>query len=357
MSRDFFLAPPIAQVDFALEPLINMIDAMGLIASADALSGFSEWVQETHHNMPAERRHHHYMLHRAFYPVLHLNTEAEDVETYIDQLAQWEATALRDMLVEDLSKDLELDAQTLLTDRSAYLRQVEKQFERKMAEKGLEFERDLYADAHMLLSDPSSLKQFVVEHFRYMWETYLSPNWQAVKPLLEESLEAYRKMDYSGMTAIQAAQAITGRDLSGIWTALDRAERVTFVPSAHIGPYIGIVPNDEQIYVVFRARVPAGIKEQSGALTRSELLVHLNALADNTRLTILEMLTRHEELCAQDIINELNLSQSSASRHLRQLTATGYLVERRRDVAKCYSLNPERLNDTISALKRLIDQT
>jgi hypothetical protein len=50
----------------------------------------------------------------------------------------------------------------------------------------------------------------------------------------------------------------------------------------------------------------------------------------------------------------LELSQSAASRHLRQLTATGYLVERRSQVAKCYSLNPARVDDTLRALKRFL---
>ena len=84
------------------------------------------------------------------------------------------------------------------------------------------------------------------------------------------------------------------------------------------------------------------------------MLVRLNALADDTRLSILEMLVAEEELCAQDFINRLDLSQSSASRHLRQLTASGFLNERRRDVAKCYSLNSERIEDTMKALKRLL---
>jgi ArsR family transcriptional regulator, arsenate/arsenite/antimonite-responsive transcriptional repressor len=92
----------------------------------------------------------------------------------------------------------------------------------------------------------------------------------------------------------------------------------------------------------------------SPALSRSELLVRLSALADDTRLQILELLTQHDELCAQDVIEMLDLSQSAASRHLRQLTATGYLLERRREVAKCYSLNPQRVDDTLRALKRFL---
>ncbi|MBC8099775.1 MAG: helix-turn-helix transcriptional regulator, partial [Armatimonadetes bacterium] len=47
---------------------------------------------------------------------------------------------------------------------------------------------------------------------------------------------------------------------------------------------------------------------------------------------------------------QLDLSQSATSRNLRQLTATGYLIERRRETAKCYSLNRERIDDTMRAL-------
>ncbi len=93
---------------------------------------------------------------------------------------------------------------------------------------------------------------------------------------------------------------------------------------------------------------------KSPSLSRSELLVRLSAVADDTRLQILELLTQHEELCAQDIIRLLDLSQSAASRHLRQLTATGFLVERRNEVVKCYRINPQRVDDTLRALKRFL---
>ena len=55
-----------------------------------------------------------------------------------------------------------------------------------------------------------------------------------------------------------------------------------------------------------------------------------------------------------DIIQSLGLSQSAASRHLQQLSATGYLVERRRDGAKCYSLNAERIENTVDALAHFL---
>jgi ArsR family transcriptional regulator len=96
--------------------------------------------------------------------------------------------------------------------------------------------------------------------------------------------------------------------------------------------------------------VPAG----SSALSRSDLLVRLSALTDDTRLRMLALLSQHDELCAQDIMVQLDLSQSAASRHLRQLSATGYITERRRDAAKCYSLNRERVDDTFRALDQFL---
>jgi DNA-binding transcriptional ArsR family regulator len=48
-------------------------------------------------------------------------------------------------------------------------------------------------------------------------------------------------------------------------------------------------------------------------------------------------------------MEQLNLSQSAASRHLKQLSATGYLSERRCAGAKCYRLNPERIEATLRA--------
>jgi predicted ArsR family transcriptional regulator len=61
------------------------------------------------------------------------------------------------------------------------------------------------------------------------------------------------------------------------------------------------------------------------------------------------------ELRSQDIMAELDLSQSAASRHLQQLSATGFLSERRCEGAKCYSLAEDRLRDTFQAVLAFLD--
>jgi hypothetical protein len=88
---------------------------------------------------------------------------------------------------------------------------------------------------------------------------------------------------------------------------------------------------------------------------RAELRARLSALADETRLRILELLAQQDELHAQDIIASLDLSQSSVSRHLKQLVSMGYLYERRGEGAnKTYRLSSFYFERTFRALEQLV---
>ena len=88
-------------------------------------------------------------------------------------------------------------------------------------------------------------------------------------------------------------------------------------------------------------------------MSRSELLVQLRALADETRLRILDLLLQEGELHAREIVSRLGLARSSGSRHLSQLSATGYLTERQGPgKAKCYAIKPERFQETMQFLQR-----
>ena len=53
------------------------------------------------------------------------------------------------------------------------------------------------------------------------------------------------------------------------------------------------------------------------------------ALADPTRLEMLALLSRRDELCVCDFVAILGITQSKASRHLRYLRAAGLLSDRR----------------------------
>lgn len=64
------------------------------------------------------------------------------------------------------------------------------------------------------------------------------------------------------------------------------------------------------------------------------------ALADDTRLAIIALLSWESELCVCDILTVLDLTQSKASRHLRYMTQAGILEYRREAVWVYYRLSP-----------------
>jgi len=204
-----------------------------------------------------------------------------------------------------------------------------------------------------LLQAPDSLKDYVVSHLETMWDRYLAAEWKRVRPMVQASITAFGRVDFGGLSAEEAVRKVIGRDLRSKMDHVSEAHTLSFIPSPHVGPYVTLYSHEGVLRIAFGARLPDGVTPESASsgLGRSDLLVRLSALADDTRLQILEPLKDEGALYAQDIINRLELSQSSASRHLIQLSATGFLKERRQERGKCYSLNPDCVARTVSAFE------
>ncbi|MBI4349013.1 MAG: metalloregulator ArsR/SmtB family transcription factor [Elusimicrobia bacterium] len=62
------------------------------------------------------------------------------------------------------------------------------------------------------------------------------------------------------------------------------------------------------------------------------------AFADETRLRILHLLTRRDELCVCDLMELLGLPQSKVSRHLAYLRGAGLVRDRKEGLWCYYSL-------------------
>lgn len=359
-DKGFILAPETVTVKIALEPVYNLLTSFLLLAEIDHRSNFNDWVAQTPDQMPPERLANHRLI---FDPLSLLNAilpeeSFDDFPSYIDHIARQDPLQLRDqafawlkMYQQEMPDFEQADQQTLLADVAAYLRLIEQIIHTKQKpEPDFEFFRRV----HQALNQPAETHALIVSHLRYLWEEVIQSEWKRVQPMLQDSVNAFQEIDFSRLTTQEAIRIVTGRDLSSFYPTW--SEKIIFVPSAHIGPYVMRYESETErkMWLVFGARLPEGARAKSPALSRSELLVQLNALADDTRLRILELLTQQPELCAQDIITMLDLSQSSASRHLRQLTASGYLTERRREVSKCYTLNLDRVDATLAALKKFL---
>jgi DNA-binding transcriptional ArsR family regulator len=341
-----------------LEPAVSAFHSLLMLAKSEKYSGLGEWVTETYEAMSTGERERHRLIMDAFFYAVVPERSWPSFRAYLDHLAAEPAEALRERVLAHYREMAPLDgsgahppaADQILASRESYLTFLRQRFDSEHIDVELE------SQAYDLLTDPPALQTTVVSHLDHMWDAYLADEWASVRPMLQEAVDAFRRLEYDASNRAAAFEAITNRSLAEIgWEEkLEAAERLVFIPSAHIGPYVGMTALGGNYAVLFGARLPEGAARSAPDLSRAEILVRLNALADESRLRILRLVSTAGELRSQDIMERLELSQSATSRHLSQLAANGYLVARRCEGAKCYRLNTERIESTLRAVSAFL---
>ncbi|HEX6383413.1 MAG TPA: winged helix-turn-helix domain-containing protein [Anaerolineae bacterium] len=337
------------------------IHSLTLLVRDEHLSGLGEWVVRTAAALSPEERERHRLVMIGFYYVVNPARSWPSFPAYLDHLAAVPPDALRDKLLtaytrfkpgkkwDDDSDEVEVvDWDAVLASVDTFLAFLRERFDH--------VDPAVETKAYNYILEPPALQDLVVSHLRHMWDTYLAAEWERVRPMLQDAVDAFRQVDFSQMSRLEAAQFVTGQPLEEAhWQrTLERSERLVFIPSAHVGPYLARCKTELRQGIIFGARLPEGTQYHAPDLSRAEILVRLSALADDTRLRILKLVAEEGEQRSQDIISRLELSQSAASRHLQQLTATGYLAERRCEGAKCYRLNSERIENTLRAVSAFL---
>lgn len=361
---DFITSPSQAQIAFSLEPAYNALHSMMLLTKVDQLSGLNEWVTRTSAALnPTEARVHRLVMVGFYYAVMPQRSW-RSFPAYLDHLENANPVYLRDKLLNTYNnlplcttdQDADgtrarpkFDIHTALETSETYLGFLGERFEECYIDIELENQ------AYQYVIDPPAMQQLIVGHLRQMWEAHLEPEWKRTLPMLRDSLKAFRQSNTTKMDSIEAAEYVIGQPLDEhLKKSVSEAQQVLFVPSAHIGPYVSKFKLGSRLGILFGARLPEGTPIYAPDLSRNEILVRLNALADDTRLRILKLIAEQGELRSHDIMARLQLSQSASSRHLKQLSATSYLIERRCEGAKCYQLNPDRIEDTLHAVRSFL---
>lgn len=208
-----------------------------------------------------------------------------------------------------------------------------------------------------LMQNPGDYLELVTSHFRFMWDTYLEEEWERTYPLIKDSVNAFETLPLEGSVSENMLKIIERENIpAGFETWLNSVKEIIYIPSPHIGPYLmEINRSDTAVRIVGNAKIPAGSSFQSPALSRSELLMRLSALADPTRMRILELAKGGKEISTQLCMDKLGLSQSSASRHLNHLSATGYFRIQQRERTKFFTLKTKRIENTFTALMDFLE--
>lgn len=186
-----------------------------------------------------------------------------------------------------------------------------------------------------------SLNTQVVEHLHTLWETLFAAEWQRHTRLLLKMTQSLNEVIFSqpqwqGVNPVTALRFLLQTEPDDHQLAqLAGVTQIVLALSPHLAAHCTRLAPRDTLWVV-RKFDPQLLRRDP--LRRAEVLGPLNALADDTRLRILELLVEHGEQRAQEIIARLAGSQGNVSRHLKQLVGAGFVRERRAgDANKLYT--------------------
>jgi hypothetical protein len=201
-----------------------------------------------------------------------------------------------------------------------------------------------------LVRDGDALRIRLLTVLQRFWHEFYATEFEATRPLMEQSVAYHRAQPHSPSFG-DAFVEITGRLVpQQIVDLLPKIHTVAFVPSLYVGPYVAFTHHAEHLIIFYNCRsTPAGPTSAGDPA----LYPPLKALADETRLQILKLL-QGRELYAQEIVDQLDISQPAVSRHLNLMAAAGVLNTRREGNTKHYTINGEtlvRVADSLRALR------
>lgn len=347
----------------SVEPVLNAFGSMLLLSKAENDPGIHEWVSKTREKMSKEERFRHKLVTIGFHYSILPKKAGASFEDYLDELDTTPPSEFRERLLTAYSavetclteasqkdKGKPVNWEEVLSSAKNYVDFLRYRFGEELTDEEIE------TRAYEYVVDPAALKQLVTSHIRWFWKNHLQAEWNRVLPMLEETAKAFNKLDLGDMTRQEIVQYVTGKEMHEVKWGIDieKAGELIFVPNAHIGPYIHSTKMGSHLYLHFGAHLPEGSDVEVPELDRAEIVSKLSALADETRLQILQMIARNGEMRATELMDATQLSQPSISRYLGQLTANGYLQERRVNGAKAYTLNRERIEKTLRAVSAFL---
>lgn len=204
-------------------------------------------------------------------------------------------------------------------------------------------------EAAQVITNPDELKRRTLELIDGFWTQCYEAEYEAHLPDLQR---AVRFAQSRAHPVIQIAfSELTGHRLpDAIATHLADVERVTYCPSIHLDSFIQYIFYPPELVLYFNPKTVLAMADQprrqyttaNGGLDSEDALAGLKAVADPTRMKIIEML-REREHYAQEIVGKLGISQSAVSRHLSTLESANVVSVRPAQGMKYYAVNREYL--------------
>jgi ArsR family transcriptional regulator len=353
---DFFMKPKSTNINVAVEQVHNTLYSLLLIDHGCEVSGLSPKILEICSSLSDEMKKRNRLVMNGLYYSVIPSKSIEDFDTYLAEMKDIEAEELKSRILSvylniyEKKNNKTADLDSVLTSEESYLHFLIEAFGSEKIDIPVEKE------AYRYISEPEKMKDLLVTHLSYMWDTYLRDEWETNKVLLHESVKAYREIGVENMKKTDAAKLLGCQSMDCDWDTfvhkINNSRKLYLVPSAHLGPYKGKIYHldSDEMWLFYGSLMPEGGGTDIPELSKADLLIHFNALTDSIRLEILKLCSKGDEYSSTELMNRLDISQSAVSRHLKQLSATGFLHERRENSSKYYRINKEKIKNTINSL-------
>lgn len=215
-----------------------------------------------------------------------------------------------------------------------------------------------------LLTSPDQLRRRTLALLDGFWRQCYQAEFERQLPELQRAVRYAQQLAHP--TVQVSFSELTGHRLpEDLSAALANVERVVFCPSPHVGSFVQYILYPPALILYFNAftvlqgrpsRPRTSDRSLDDELMPDEVLDGLRALSDPSRMRIVEML-RNREMYAQEIVQQLSISQSAVSRHLGTLESAGVVGVRPANGMKYYSVDRSRLRSLATHLEGLADVT
>lgn len=210
-----------------------------------------------------------------------------------------------------------------------------------------------FVDLAQLLFDADALHDQFMFAFDYVWHQFYEARWQEDAQQGQISLRYHLRQDYPNDVAT-VFKEVAGRALPDtLQNKLVGMRHITFLPCCHIGAYVIISSWRDKLWIGFNANLVTDEAMSMGYASVATLYPVLKSLADETRLKIVTYLQTQGERNVGDIADDMNLTISTTSRHLKLLAKTGILHMRRDGTMRYYTVNSQGLIDVGQDLQQL----
>lgn len=216
-------------------------------------------------------------------------------------------------------------------------------------------------EAAEVLRDPRGALERLVHLLREYWTHGFAEEWPAIDAQLRLArADAELQLACGGLGALLAHSTRRARLTEGaiairpsipidIEIRMAEGERLPVVLSMFAAPYVFTRVGDPTAMVV-----PAPAAARKVTPPSLELVRELNAISDPTRLTLLRLVAATPR-STRELAQLLELSESTVSKHMRQLVDAELVHGVRRGYYVLYGLVPERAAAAADALRAFLD--